>query len=422
MKVLKITLAALIALAMFSCKTDPVDNGKTVKETKMTVLIPGIANTRAEAGTAPGNDTNKYYSEIGENLALFAFDSPNANIVGAPHIIDVAQDLVDTNPVADHQKQTTITTMTSAAEVVVVANYPDGTDFSGVTSKASLYAMLFDMADLAVVSDATPANDNLHGMRYAMMYNADVASNGTVSTDTGGGPGGEDILRATVQIQPAYARIEIVGIDGSYEIPESSLGAGDEIPSAIESFTLTGVYLNRIHSSLRFDGVVTEGTFVDVASETAVPTWAKDEYDATRYAGADKYLNVKKELTEGNGDWTDNAAYRWAYNIAPVKGVIDATATEPVVNVPNIIFALDDMVYKTGYVQPADIRHYIKVSNYTDGTNPVTEFKRGFVYRVSTVLFNQTNNKNVFNPEDIDLIATLQILPWEYQPLTPVVD
>lgn len=104
----------------------------------------------------------------------------------------------------------------------------------------------------------------------------------------------------------------------------------------------------------------------------------------------------------------------WGYQVCPSTTVApNATA-----DVPHIILKLTTVEYVDDPL--AKTTKYVTVTKYIDGNNtPITEFKRGNVYRIQNLTFTHNDATDQPYQENITVIATVTVAPWVINNISP---
>lgn len=203
----------------------------------------------------------------------------------------------------------------------------------------------------------------------------------------------ENNYKTTIQFVPIVARLEI-----------------KEIFASDVTFELSGIFINNYYTTAQVDGTIpTDGVLKN--NEDIITNYA-DAYHATA---------LRDWSITSLGTKTGNAASGvsikpldvWGYNIFAAKNV---TAEDK--NLPHIVLRLkevkdatgDDITDGAGNV----VDKFITVKGFNDGTNPITEFKIGYVYTITKIAFSKADLTD--NPEitdrTINATVMVSVRPW----------
>lgn len=203
----------------------------------------------------------------------------------------------------------------------------------------------------------------------------------------------ENNYKTTIQLVPIVARLEI-----------------KEIFASDVTFELSGIFINNYYTTAQVDGTIpTDGVLKN--NEDIITNYA-DAYHAT--ALRDWSIT---SLGTKTGSAASGVSIKpldvWGYNIFAAKNV---TAEDK--NLPHIVLRLkevkdatgDDITDGAGNV----VDKFITVKGFNDGTNPITEFKIGYVYTITKIAFSKADLTD--NPEITDRIINATVMvsvrPW----------
>ena len=357
-------------LAAASCSKDPGEVVDT--KTASLKIVLGDLTTKADAGRV-GDD---YVTTIGANNGyIFIFDANGAVVAGS----GTALALVDNPVVGDSDTYQIVETTDNAKQVVVVANAPAAIENAATLSLAQLQAQIFALSAVAPATGATS------GVENAMLYN-DAALNVVPAVTNGV----TTELEATVNIVPAFARIEVIAATGNRGLTETEVGDG-YLP--LEAFTLGAIYLNNVASAFSMNGPVTNETYPFVNELT--PTTREDTWSWDALTGAD-VTNVDQSVVPTNGAW----AYHFAGGSSPriVFSVSDITiGTEGENNVTQI---------------PGPLYLNVKFKTSAEAEAPEVTFERGNVYRIANIIFNYPDLAETTSLTEVSLTAIVTVEPW----------
>lgn len=381
MKTFKLMLAALVAFAMFSCKTEPTDgNGETAK------MVVRITNVKSGGTRADADAVTTGYTTTLSSAYVFVVDG-NGNVVNRHQFTN--EELAATpSPKAEFEAKTT------AAEILLVGNYPSDFNPASYLTKGDLEGAVIDMAKLGL--DLT--GGNTLGVENAMLYNDSDAGNGTVTGQSG------TEMSAAVSIAPVVARIEVKKLQGLTTVTGSF--------DPLVSFELEGIYLNRVHSGVKLSNPLTPaGNFL---------------YDELSAPIADRGTNYPwlcdVFATPATGLVFEPVNEVWAYHIAPVEGTFmnGSVSTE---NVPNVVFKLNNITYSGSGLATGVVKYVVVTGFTTGGATPtlIEKFERRNVYTIETVEFESDKLRDEYVDETLKLTVTVTIKPWLLQTVTPII-
>ena len=370
MKTIKnvILMATLILLGLTSCNSDDVPNINTDHKS-VAIKISSDAVTRGVSGPLENgtevkfNSGNLYFSTAAGTIIRhytigsgIGFDIQLADITSADgHTIENVP--------------------FSATTVTIVANSVGSNNTAGGMSAVNQRV-------IDVISQYDIENANLFGTTSTL------TTTGTINPNTG-----NEIFNSVIELRPTMARIEI-----------AQIRAGDvgTTINLIESFTLSGIYIDNFYRSATIDGTTltnfisgnqTASNFVPNGGNYAFDT-NNSIHDAVNITG-----NANNNLTVAPGSGV------WAYNL-----FADA-------NVPHIVFHLTNVRLRledgTEFVYPND--QFLTVRGIiNDATNErITQILQGNIYNLSDlIIFNQTHLDEVPNRLFRDVNVTIQLARW----------
>lgn len=244
---------------------------------------------------------------------------------------------------------------------------------------------------------------------------------------------------ATVDISPIVARIELGQVTCQNAI------IGTPISTDITGYKLSGVFINNVNQYVLLDGTPYLNAPVNIVNQAA---WATDY--ATYFTANPNFPHYAGGSPAAPNDWTANAYVdyctpsasglvfypdatngatltppvatpkpAWAYQICP--STIPASGqTTPVADIPHIILKLTEVQYVNNPLGATTL--YVVVSKYKDSiTNKnILEFKRGNVYRIDNLVFNQTQATNKPYDTNISVTCSVTVKPWVINSISPV--
>lgn len=109
----------------------------------------------------------------------------------------------------------------------------------------------------------------------------------------------------------------------------------------------------------------------------------------------------------------------WAYQVCP-STVPASGQTTPVGDIPHIILKLTEVQYVNNPLGATTL--YVVVSKYKDSTtnDNILEFKRGNVYRINNLVFNQTQATGKPYDSNISVTCSVTVKPWVINTINPV--
>ncbi len=178
---------------------------------------------------------------------------------------------------------------------------------------------------------------------------------------------------AEVDLSPLYSRLELHKITGK---------------TSIVSFDVKGVYVDKYYPQFTLAGAGTG----DQWNQATNTVFAGNIGDAGTWQADTKVAAP----TEGV----------WAYHVGPAGR-------------PMVIVHLQNVVYNDGeedveYLEGADC--YLTVTNYTGFTGT---FKRGMIYTIEDLQFDETNLGGTPNPANVSCVVKVTVTDWDFQTLTP---
>lgn len=384
MKFIKFLATVLVAIGLFSCSKDE-SGPKSTERVNVTVKIETTV-TKADVGAVKDNYTTKV-----KTAYAYVVDANDKILAGG-----LFEGI-------DFENGKTFTDLTTeVADVFVIANWPDGfTPGSyGVGSVLGDIELTMDKL-VPVYNDQDDDEDededlDTHGVKYATLYNVsskiDKEDEGTE----------DEVWTITATLASVVTRFEIAEISGvpDKELPENYLD--------IYTYTLSGVYMNNVYTSVKLGG----------AQTVLAPGATKHEkvYDqsTTFPTEGDWSCDVFVDDYKGGLSYEPTNAV-WAYHVSP----IDASSNDS--EIPQIILHLTSVKYgdNTHSVSADPVNLYVPVVGFKNDKGSIKKFERGNVYRIESLEFNRTHLKQDTNPSDISLIATVTVLEWTVNTVTP---
>lgn len=243
----------------------------------------------------------------------------------------------------------------------------------------------------------------------------------------------------SVPISPIVARVELA------QVTCQNVTVGSPISTDILSYKLSGVFINNVNQYVLLDGTPYLNAPVNIVNQAGWPTdWASYFTDNTNfpyYAGgspsapsdwtANAFVDYCTPTIAGLSfypDVTNGATVTppvavtkpaWAYQVCP-STVPTAGQTTPVGDIPHIILKLTEVQYVSNPLGATTL--YVVVTKYKNSvTNDnILEFKRGNVYRIDNLIFNQTQATNKPYDSNITVSCSVTVKPWVINSISPV--
>lgn len=336
------------------------------------------------------------------------------------------------------QRQLTPTEIGTLANTTLTPTSGNTVTISGVPSSAQyLYFMANIKTDVGQVfpavegttsADARLRLDHLQGTAQ------NVPMSGLSPAFT---PASGNNYTALVEISPIVARIEIG------QVTCQNVTVGSPISTDITSYKLSGVFINNVNQYVRLDATPYLNAPVNIVNQAA---WATDY--ATYFTANPNFPHYAGGSPAAPNDWTANAFAdyctpvsaglsfypdatngstivptvapkpAWAYQVCP-STVPASGQTTPVGDIPHIILKLTDVEYVSNPLGATTL--YVVVSKYKDSvTNDnILEFKRGNVYRIDNLVFNQTQATSKPYDTNIAVTCSVTVKPWVINSINP---
>lgn len=337
------------------------------------------------------------------------------------------------------QRQLTPTEISTLANTSSTATSGDSITISGLPSSAKyLYFMANVKTDVGQVfpaiegstsADARLRIDRLQGNAQ------NVPMSGLSGAFTQTGP---NYYTTSVEISPIVARLEIG------QVTCQNLTVGSPISTDITSYKLSGVFINNVNQYVRLDGTPYLNAPVNIINQagwaTDYATYFSSNPNFPYYAGgsptppsewtANAFADYCTPTTSGLSFYPDatNGAtvvpttvpkLTWAYQVCPSSAPASGQTT-PVGDIPHIILKLTDVKYVSNDLGAATL--YVVVSKYknTLSNENILEFKRGNVYRIENLIFNQTQATQKPYDNNITVTCGVSVKPWVINSISPV--
>lgn len=243
---------------------------------------------------------------------------------------------------------------------------------------------------------------------------------------------------ASVTLTPIVARMELGQITC-----QNQNGAGQPAVTAdITGYKLSGVFINNVRQDVLLNGLpYLVGAPIDIKSQAG---WASSwsVYFTSANTNFPYYVGGSPA---GPADWVANSMVTyctptstgmtfypdptngstntdpavvpkkvWGYQICPSTTVPAGTPAD----VPHLILKLTEVTYDDNPLGATTL--YVTVTKYKDEqNNPVTEFKRGNIYRIQNLIFTHNEATNQPYEKNITVTATVTVAPWVINNVTP---
>lgn len=242
----------------------------------------------------------------------------------------------------------------------------------------------------------------------------------------------------SVEISPIVARVELA------QVTCQNVTVGSPISTDITGYKLSGVFINNVNQYVLLDGTPYLNAPVNIVNQagwtTDYATYFTNNVNFPHFAGgsptapsdwtANAYVDYCTPTTAGlffYPDATNGATIipptadpkpAWAYQVCP-STVPASGQTTPVADIPHIILKLTEVQYVNNPLGATTL--YVVVSKYKDATtnNNILEFKRGNVYRINNLIFNQTQATNKPYDSNISVTCSVTVKPWVINSINP---
>lgn len=410
----KVLLTAVMASFLFACNTqDETDIDNVKGENTVTLTVNQAALTKSISNQIGDPE----YAVIGSGK-LYFIDASNNSI---------------------YQRELT------AAEITALANTSTtpGDKNVVITGVPNAAKTLYFMANIRTSAGTTyPLVDGITSSDARLRIDklqADVTHAPMSGLSSAFVPAGSNQYTTSVTLTPIVARLELGQITC-----QNQNGAGQPAVSAdITGYKLSGVFMNNVRQSVLLNAApYLVGAPIDIKNQSAWTTaWATyfaPTNTAFPYAvggsplaptdwvansmvdyctpqgGAS--LSFYPDATYGSTSTapTGTPAKAWAYQVVPSTTV---PPTSPA-DVPHLILKLTAVEYVDN---PLGLTtQYVTITKYKDNTNnPIKEFKRGNVYRISNLIFTHDETTNIPYEDNITVTATVTVEPWIINDINP---
>lgn len=411
----KTALLAVIASVLFAC-----DDKETVEE----ISVSG--NNNVTLSVEQGAFTRGVNNQKG--IAEYA-------VLGSGKLY-----FLDNAYTSIFQRQLTPAEVTTLANTTATSTSGTPVTISGVPSSAQyVYFManiktdvgqVFPAVEGSTSADARLRLDRLQGNAQ----NVPMSGLSSVFTQSSA-----NNFTTSVEISPIVARIELG------QVTCQNVTVGSPISTDIVSYKLAGVFINNINQYVLLNGTPYLNAPVNIVNQSG---WATDY--ATYFTNNVNFPHFAGGSPTAPSDWTANAFVdyctpttsglifypdattgstivppvsvprpAWAYQVCP-STVPASGQTTPVGDIPHIILKLTEVQYVNNPLGATTL--YVVVSKYKDATtnDNILEFKRGNVYRINNLVFNQNQATNKPYDTNISVTCSVTVKPWVINSINPV--
>lgn len=408
----KVLFMALVASSLSACNEQEIANTEELQgENTVTLSLKQDPLSRGVSDQA--GDTE--YAVIGSGK-IFFIDSSGSSIY--------QRDLTSTEIAALSNTSTT-----PGNKTVTITGVPNTakTLFFMANVKTADGAS-FPMIDGTTAADARLRIDKLQ----ANATNVPMSGQSLTFTEVSG-----NNYTASVTLTPIVARVELGQISC-----QNQSGGGQSVNSDITGYKLSGVFVNSTRQDVLLSGTpYLVNAPMDIRSQAG---WSNSwtAYFTSSNTNFPYYIGGSPA---GPSDWVANALSTyctpstaalsfypdpvngststdpgvtpknaWAYQVCPSTAVVAGSPAD----VPHLILKLTEVTYvSTDLGLPTQ---YLTVTKYKDtSNNPVTEFKRGNVYRIQNLVFSANESTNQPYEKNINVTATVTVAPWVINDVAP---
>lgn len=364
--IIKTALVAFVALTvgLVGCTKETTGTGPEKGEKSVIVKIAKADVTRAVGATVAAGE---FVDLSSANVYFTAGSSILAKKTLTDAVIKVVEGVGEEEDVTIYEFQQLPGTITT---VHVIGNQPTLT----TANYTDITKLLADKA-ITLANQATIAGTVLYG------HGDITATDDNLDTNTE-----LDQYEVNVELNPLVTRLQLGRI-----YAKNTAG----LP-AITSFTLDGIYLDGVYTTMGFDRSV--GTFFAAGENNAYPgghaTQIMDE------PGLEDDNDYTPELTPAVGQ-TPAVAGIWAYNLLPATGS----------KFPTIILKVSDVVVEG---DTEDEVAFPNANYYLTAKTTSTTFDPGYVYTITNGLgFDVTDLTEEPNQDPIDISVTIDVIAWK---------
>jgi hypothetical protein len=282
----------------------------------------------------------------------------------------------------------------SATECYIVSNLASGIDIGGNLESKTLIDELNKIN--LMVGDINNS--------YGDVSSVPMHGKGDVTTSpTGATVGGKKYqAKVSVILHTIASRLQIGKITGETDIEDT----------AINSFTVSGIYLNVTDTRIIGWG---DNYLTDTNDKRTLLENKKSgsDYSPTAYSQKNasslmEDLSTRPAVNGPRGSLIPSSGKVWAYNLFCPK-------------VPHIVIHFGEVRYQKGSFPEATLTNqYITIRNFkysTDGNghyrgDPVREFKPDNVYTIDDIVFNRGHLSPTPEEETVDVFVSVTPVTW----------
>ncbi|MCD8229923.1 MAG: hypothetical protein LUD70_22300 [Bacteroides ovatus] len=374
------TMVAMAA-AFTACSNDDIEvpdvkNGEA-RSVFMKLELPTLTRS-TEAPVAPGTVATV------SNLHVYFHDGTSIlKYVNATTTTPIT--------IANLTTGTQITDVPAAATTVTVCgNIPAGTSLPTGGTVAALKAVQLEITSQSAVADVVLSGDDKPLQTWTAGSPALPYAPGITDGDK----------YAEVEIGPAVARVEIEGL-------------ATTASSAVDGFTLEGIYVNNFFEKFNLAGTVV-GTKVQYGATPALYAQGQGLYTS---ANAGKLFDQSAVAATGTPKEVipPTVGQRWAYQVVPNSNSTDANEQL------QLVFKLSNLVAKPGSVNFGTDDQFITVRGFKDGSGNIVELEKGKIYTISKTdfTFDESNLSTIPNTSAVSVWLKVTVKAWTVVPVKP---
>lgn len=287
---------------------------------------------------------------------------------------------------------TQITDVPAAATTVTVCgNIPAGTSLPTGGTVAALKAVQLEITSQSAVADVVLSGDDKPLQTWTTGSPALPYAPGITDGDK----------YAEVEIGPTVARVEIEGL-------------ATTASSAVDGFTLEGIYVNNFFEKFNLAGTVV-GTKVQYGATPAAYAQGQGLYTP---ANAGKLFDQSAVAATGIPKEVipPTAGQRWAYQVVPNGNSTDANEQL------QLVFKLSNLAAKAGSsVNFGTGDQFITVRGFKDGSGNIVELEKGKIYTISKAdfTFDESNLSTIPNTSAVSVWLKVTVKAWTVVPVKP---
>ena len=279
----------------------------------------------------------------------------------------------------------------AATTVTVCGNIPAGTSLPTGGTVAALKAVQLEITSQSAVADVVLSGDDKPLQTWTTGSPALPYAPGITDGDK----------YAEVEIGPAVARVEIEGL-------------ATTASSAVDGFTLEGIYVNNFFEKFNLAGTVV-GTKVQYGATPAAYAQGQGLYTPANSGklfdqSAVAATGIPKEVIP------PTAGQRWAYQVVPNGNSTDANEQL------QLVFKLSNLAAKAGSsVNFGTGDQFITVRGFKDGSGNIVELEKGKIYTISKAdfTFDESNLSTIPNTSAVSVWLKVTVKAWTVVPVKP---